>query len=880
MPSFNNPQPTNAILDDIVDIRELLRLNVKWDPTSAADIPAGAKRLVEVTGGWQIQIYDGAAWASIGKLMHGSGSIDGYTVSTSAKAGCIPVYNANAQLVGSITGNAATATKLATARSIDIGGIATADAQSFNGTANITIPITRITVNNDNDDALNGEVSKLHGGTGRTDGAAADVIVDSLAGNVKASEYGQIGRAKQISATTSLDSLVVPGVYKGVNKGTLENGYPLTIDLTPFIHVEEAGGYVIQHFKTFNFLFVRRSSDRGASWGSWAFLGGTISSTINIYISKSGAANNTGLESAYPTNSITSAISLARRITSPSSSAQVFLRVGAGDWGDVTLESLPFNLLISPYDGAAPTEYSDELPKFGSLTVYDSRVRIMGIVASKVRAEAGAMIQSLKSFNRFRVSAVNGGYFQFESSGDAGNILEIPSFNGDTFGIESQQYSCVYFGYINIRFAGASTATALMGAGNGGLIRAIKDGTLFDANGYTFTGKKYQLWEGGSLHVFGDKKDGTLPDWLSTIPGTLSGSTDDTCVINGYPLGAAIDSKVVHLAGEETITGAKTFTSQFLTVSANTPRVMLKDPSFSKGNAGVSGKNSAIQFSANVASDGTGNGILGQIQQILDTSGGNTVSVIAMQNHKDKSWEGARIEVFCSADGATQYATAPKPPDGDSSTKIATTNWVKNNVTTVSPATAAPKALGTAAVGSSAKYAREDHVHPLPSKFQDNAITTIRAIEFGGAGTGEGGLIDFHWGGTTADYTSRIIESSSGILTVNGLAISDGYASAKLRSKGSRSTDGTWSITGCTIGAPLLILHKGGSGTSTGTSVQMYVSSGGTGGNRSYGRYMLGTSTNEADMHGNVFVTIPTATTVNISVTGCADDGDVLYAYQ
>lgn len=35
-----------------------------------------------------------------------------------------------------------------------------------------------------------------------------------------------------------------------------------------------------------------------------------------------------------------------------------------------------------------------------------------------------------------------------------------------------------------------------------------------------------------------------------------------------------------------------------------------------------------------------------------------------------------------------------------------------NDKTTIDPATATPKANGTASVGTSLKYAREDHIHP------------------------------------------------------------------------------------------------------------------------------------------------------------------------
>lgn len=61
----------------------------------------------------------------------------------------------------------------------------------------------------------------------------------------------------------------------------------------------------------------------------------------------------------------------------------------------------------------------------------------------------------------------------------------------------------------------------------------------------------------------------------------------------------------------------------------------------------------------------------------------------------------------------TGTPTAPTPTAGDNSTKVATTEFVMGNAGV--PATAQPLADGTAAVGVSNKYAREDHVHPTDS---------------------------------------------------------------------------------------------------------------------------------------------------------------------
>ena len=56
-----------------------------------------------------------------------------------------------------------------------------------------------------------------------------------------------------------------------------------------------------------------------------------------------------------------------------------------------------------------------------------------------------------------------------------------------------------------------------------------------------------------------------------------------------------------------------------------------------------------------------------------------------------------------------------------------------NDKTTIDPATATPKANGTASVGTSLKYAREDHVHPkqeipVTSVNGKTGVVTVREV--------------------------------------------------------------------------------------------------------------------------------------------------------
>lgn len=66
-------------------------------------------------------------------------------ITSTAAAGKLLKLDSNGQLPAGVTGNAATATKLGTARTIAISGKATGTATGFDGSGNIVIPVTAVT---------------------------------------------------------------------------------------------------------------------------------------------------------------------------------------------------------------------------------------------------------------------------------------------------------------------------------------------------------------------------------------------------------------------------------------------------------------------------------------------------------------------------------------------------------------------------------------------------------------------------------------------------------------------------------------------------------------------------------------------------------------
>lgn len=95
----------------------------------------------------------------------------------------------------------------------------------------------------------------------------------------------------------------------------------------------------------------------------------------------------------------------------------------------------------------------------------------------------------------------------------------------------------------------------------------------------------------------------------------------------------------------------------------------------------------------------------------------------------------------------------------------------------------------------------------IQTQLNNKMAASISSIELNASGslTNYGGFIDFHFNGSSADYTSRIIEQSSGVLTItggltvkNGLALSSGASIAGTLSVTGTTSLASVSVTGAT----------------------------------------------------------------------------------
>ena len=141
----------------------------------------------------------------------------------------------------------------------------------------------------------------------------------------------------------------------------------------------------------------------------------------------------------------------------------------------------------------------------------------------------------------------------------------------------------------------------------------------------------------------------------------------------------AADSLVVHLAGTETVTGAKTF-SVLPALPSQVINTVYAGPS--------SGGSAAPTFRSLVAAD---------IPTIAESQVTNLVSDLA-------------AKAPLASPALTGTPTAPTAAVDTSTTQVATTAFVLAQA-----ASATPLIDGTAAAGISTRYARADHVHPTDS---------------------------------------------------------------------------------------------------------------------------------------------------------------------
>ena len=655
MASYNDPKVTNAILQDVPAIRELIRSLAAMNPAGGghSDIPAGAIQLVPVNGGMQFRRFSSDSWQQITERFGiDVEKLGGYKPSTTAAPGTIPVYNSSGKLPGSITGNAETASKLETARKIDLGGFVAGTAVSFDGSKDITLNVTRIDVNNEADNVLNGIISKAHGGTGRNDGAAADVI---LANGGKASDYGQLGKSANITGK-DLNSLVNAGNYFSSN-GTISQHYPYNMGENIYVNVSEHGIYRKQVLCSENQFWVRDSKDSGASWSGWILLSASRENAFYIYISKSGSDSNSGLDSSNPVLTIARALSIAHKMYPYGLNKSVIFRCGSGDWGDIVLNSLPFLLEFSDYAYSDVSEYSETLPKFTSIYSKNSLVSIRNAVVQHIITDKSGTITTTGYIRFSRLTAQN-----FSLIYMAANTAEIYAMSGHTAVFYANQRGQIVSGTTSYKIIeNLSLSVAFAGLYVGSVVN-FNNASFALNSGVSVTGKRYAISTGADAIA--------TKSYLDTLPGSSSGTIAVGGHIGGIPWGggasdqalmADLSWKPVLLQTGGTVTGTL-FSKWNGVLKETTP-----SSDISKFPMVVQDTNSeAIAYHALIQESSTGDNVYRS-----GINKGNLGCILDLRS------DGSRAAI---SSNASLFYLGATPPDGVAGNAVITADWANRNI--------------------------------------------------------------------------------------------------------------------------------------------------------------------------------------------------------
>lgn len=534
----------NKIASDVPAIKTMLDALAKMDFTGITGIPANVKRIASVTGGVQIQKYASNAWATVGKLMHDVDTVDGKHAATGTTANTIPVRDASGKLPGDITGNAATASKAS----------ALADGYTVplakGGTGATTAAAARANLGADNAaNITKGTLSTARGGTGRTDGFVTDVIID--ASGTKASEVGQLGRAKSLTSVDA-NTILKQGRYN-VYKATTALNFPIAGDMLLDV-IYWGDNNITQRCSSagnsYKFEMSRSSYDNGATWGGWLPVSGFLNSDVHIYVAKNGSDTNSGYTSDKPVLSVSMAI-YKMLMMKPGVGRAFYLHFGPGEWGDFTLHKFYSSgaaVVMTTLAGANATSAPPDMPKFGTITAENSAVaylrnievdRVVCSYQSRLHAQyynkIGAV--SVGDSGRFRFDAIAITAVKTQTKQSVGfayayrkGFLDILS--GATFDItEAVSYSQGFIfaeGFSEIIFGSGIAASAFLNASR-------------------CEGKKF-LFRQSIIYDPGNRRN--------VLPGTLNGVYSYGNIINGYTTDLAIGGDTGDLASKRGQIGA------------------------------------------------------------------------------------------------------------------------------------------------------------------------------------------------------------------------------------------------------------------------------------------------------------------------------------
>ena len=375
-----------------------------------------------------------------------------------------------------------------------------------------------------------GTLSTARGGTGRTDGFVTDVIID--ASGTKASEVGQLGRAKSLTSVDA-NTILKQGRYN-VYKATTALNFPIAGDMLLDV-IYWGDNNITQRCSSagnsYKFEMSRSSYDNGATWGGWLPVSGFLNSDVHIYVAKNGSDTNIGYTSDKPVLTLGMAI-YKMLMMKPGVGRNIILHFGPGDWGDFTLHKFYSSgaaVVMTTLAGANATSAPPDMPKFGTITVATGAVvYLRNIEVDRVACSYSSRIH-VQYYNTIgAVVSAYGGRLFFDST----SVTGIKA--------QSIQTSCFFYvyrhGLLDINGGAAFNILEAVSYSSAFLHVAeyseVNIGATSFANAGRVTGKRFNLTN--ALLTDGNRNNHLL------FPGTAAGVYGYGNIINGYATDLAI----------------------------------------------------------------------------------------------------------------------------------------------------------------------------------------------------------------------------------------------------------------------------------------------------------------------------------------------------
>lgn len=694
MASWNWPALRNRIVSDIDYIREALVALLKLDPTPIEnDIPTGAKRLATVNGKKQLQEYDGSAWNSVGELAH------------------------------DVSGGADTATKLETARSLQV-DLESSTAVTFDGSADQNaIPVT-------------GTLPVSNGGTGQT--SLDEFVVttgNQTIGGIKTFTSNPLVKnngpavvlrqediTKGTNPSTSKTSLIVMADSAGnsnVNRtGQLSNTVDADGSTSTWLYAYQfadgstnAAGLGVYCSADGTEKYAqcptpsRTSNDTKIATTNWirrnvlAELSGATTIHVDNVNGKDVTEEGVDGSAAHPLSLSGLWKWLARR-TLPMSNTLTIRFVGTGvSYGSITIDTdtcphiARVNITSARATNATLADNSDcaEFDDFGIKGSFDGVISNIKCRSINISQSARYNIQGF--FQTSYIHSLRGGEINISGLENFGTILNIKAHSSYTVRLFSAELhgrifmnyanpiqinfedSCTYsdaifkafhLSYIGLDFS-KYKLTGTKPTVTTNYLRSAAYGGYIQANGSFATTYNSGQWNFSGLNIQENSvgyQNGTL--YAIAPPAGANNTT--------VPTTAWVNNACVHKTGNETIEGVKMFTGCPV-VKNPSSAIVLQQTDITKG-TNPSDNQAASIFMTD--SGGTaGENRTGQLENRVSPNGLTSVSLHAYQ-FTNGSTTVASLGVYCSADGNSKYATAPQlrpSTDNAQSLGVSTHRW-------------------------------------------------------------------------------------------------------------------------------------------------------------------------------------------------------------